>query len=48
MKIRIQSFSFYASDALIGLGESTLNKLSQNSNQIEEAKMTLTIDASEK
>ena len=46
MKIRIQSFSFHASDELIGLGESTLNKLSQYSDQIKEAQMTLTIDPS--
>ena len=44
MKIRIQSFSFHLSDELIGLGESMLNKLSQYSDQIEEAQMTLTID----
>ena len=46
MKIRIQSFSFHASDELIGLAESTLNKLSQHSDQIKEAQMTLTIDPS--
>ena len=46
MKIRIQSFSFHASDELIGLAESTLNKLSQYSDQIKEAQMTLTIDPS--
>jgi ribosomal subunit interface protein len=46
MKIRIQSFSFHASDELIGLGESTLNKLSQYSDQIKEAQMTLTVDHS--
>jgi len=46
MKIRIQTFSFHASDELIGLGESTLNKLSHYSDQIKEAHMTLTIDPS--
>ena len=45
MKIRIQSFSFHASDELIGLAESTLNKLNQHSDQIKEAQMTLTIDS---
>jgi len=44
MKIRIQSFSFHASDELIGLAESTLKKLNQHSDQIKEAQMTLTID----
>ena len=44
MKIRIQSFSFHASDELIGLAENTLNKLRQHSDQIKEAQMTLTID----
>ena len=47
MKIRIQSFSFHASDELIDLAESTLNKLSQYRDQIKEAQMTLTIDPSE-
>ena len=46
MKIRIQSFSFHASDELIGLSESTLNKLSQDSDQVKEAQMTLTNDPS--
>jgi hypothetical protein len=46
MKIRIQSFSFHASDELIGLGESTLKRLSQFSDQIKEAQMTLTTDVS--
>ena len=46
MKIRIQSFSFHASDELIGLSESTLNKLSQDRDQVKEAQMTLTIDPS--
>jgi ribosomal subunit interface protein len=44
MKIRIQSFSFHASDELIGLAETTLNKLNRHSDQIKEAEMTLTID----
>jgi putative sigma-54 modulation protein len=44
MKIRIQSFSFHASDELIGLAESTLNKLNQHGDKIKEAQMTLTID----
>jgi len=44
MKIRIQSFSFHASDELIDLAESILNKLNQHSNEIKEAQMTLTID----
>jgi len=42
MKIRIQSFSFHASDELIGLAESILNKLHQH--QVKEAQMTLTIE----
>jgi len=44
MKIRIQSFSFHASDDLIGLAERTLKKLTQHRNQIKEAQMTLTIE----
>jgi len=46
MRIRIQSFSFHASDELIGHAESTLTRLSQFSSQIKEAHVTLTIDPS--
>ena len=44
MKIRIQSFSFHASDELIDLAESILSKLHQHRDQIKEAQMTLTIE----